>query len=407
MSNLISSGKVKKSLKEIKFNFNGGTCSESSRLVQVGSKLGTLPSISKPYKDFEGWYDANDNLVSPDLVISVNMTIYAHFKDIVRTVTFSGAGHGTPEYSTKQVTCGGPFGSLLTIVDPSGNYLFTGWYLNGVQVTSSTVVTFTTNVTIVAGWQGKPLTVTLNSYASWCRLEDQTVAGKSSTYNLRYGDSLDPILSKQIVMLTKPVSIYHVWGWSKVDPIESSDGQSFTNIPDVSPSGGVIMYKGMTATENLNLYPIVEAVGKLQFSCSPMLFSQIKIFKRSYYPNGDGGDYLAEDYVVNSPVDKTPFYITNMCNVYCYLNKSLYSNIRWGRDYKSSSGSSTSTVLGWNSTGVKIPIPYGIDLSAVAQLLIVHSSSYSGGALAKLRYYGNNYTYGWIYDEPRCYFTLI
>lgn len=66
----------------VTFNANGGTCSETSRRVNWGSKVGALPTPSKPYHEFLGWFTAasGGSRVTSDLIIKNNVTLYAQWK---------------------------------------------------------------------------------------------------------------------------------------------------------------------------------------------------------------------------------------------------------------------------------------------------------------------------------------
>ena len=63
------------------FNANGGTCGESSREVLFGASYGSLPSASRDYYTFVGWYTAADggDVVSENTVSSGDVTLYAHW----------------------------------------------------------------------------------------------------------------------------------------------------------------------------------------------------------------------------------------------------------------------------------------------------------------------------------------
>lgn len=64
-------------------NYSGGTVSKPSMTVTCDSKIGTLPSMSRDYYDFDGWYDAaaGGNKYTADTVIKsdCDFTLYAHW----------------------------------------------------------------------------------------------------------------------------------------------------------------------------------------------------------------------------------------------------------------------------------------------------------------------------------------
>lgn len=67
----------------VTFNANGGTVSNNSKTVVYGSKLGTLPTPTQDYYDFDGWFTAatGGDKVTADTVFTShkNETYYAHW----------------------------------------------------------------------------------------------------------------------------------------------------------------------------------------------------------------------------------------------------------------------------------------------------------------------------------------
>ena len=63
------------------FNGNGGSSSQSSRQLTYNSSFGELPSASRDYYDFDGWYTAADggSKVTSSDIINGNVTVYAHW----------------------------------------------------------------------------------------------------------------------------------------------------------------------------------------------------------------------------------------------------------------------------------------------------------------------------------------
>ncbi|MCR5276040.1 MAG: PASTA domain-containing protein [Clostridiales bacterium] len=68
---------------KVTFNANGGTCSEKERQVAARTAVGQLPSATKDYYSFDGWYtSANGGTkLTPSTVISSVMTVYAHWTE--------------------------------------------------------------------------------------------------------------------------------------------------------------------------------------------------------------------------------------------------------------------------------------------------------------------------------------
>lgn len=65
------------------FNVNGGSCSEASRNMYAGNKIGTLPTPTRTYFTFDGWYTAasDGTKVTDSTVFTANTTLYARWTD--------------------------------------------------------------------------------------------------------------------------------------------------------------------------------------------------------------------------------------------------------------------------------------------------------------------------------------
>ena len=71
-------------LRTVTFNANGGTVSETERLVEDGTKIGTLPLPTRTGYAFEGWYTSAEGgtEVTADTIITQDMHVYAHWGDV-------------------------------------------------------------------------------------------------------------------------------------------------------------------------------------------------------------------------------------------------------------------------------------------------------------------------------------
>ena len=69
----------------ITFNANGGTLSESTRTVDKGEAIGTLPVATRSGYEVEGWYtDQNDGeKVTSATIIGNDTTLYAHWTEVI------------------------------------------------------------------------------------------------------------------------------------------------------------------------------------------------------------------------------------------------------------------------------------------------------------------------------------
>ncbi len=161
------------------FNANGGTVSQSSKTVTVGSTYGTLPTPTRTGYTFTGWYTAASGgsqvTASTTVTATSNHTLYAHWNIIPITVYFNANG-GNVSTSSKTVYYGSTYGTLPT--PTRTGYTFTGWYTaasGGSQVTASSTVTNTSNHTLYAHWNIIPITVYFNANGGSVSTSSKTV----------------------------------------------------------------------------------------------------------------------------------------------------------------------------------------------------------------------------------------
>lgn len=113
------------------FDANGGTCSETQREVNIGSPYGTLPTPTRQYYTFVGWF--TDRTGGTQVTSSTTMdnngtgpvTIYAHWTRDQRKLVFNPNG-GTVDPTYKMVDIGSAYGQLPIPV--RSDYIFGGWY---------------------------------------------------------------------------------------------------------------------------------------------------------------------------------------------------------------------------------------------------------------------------------------
>ncbi|MDD2537043.1 MAG: InlB B-repeat-containing protein [Candidatus Absconditabacteria bacterium] len=142
--------------KIVTFNGNGGSGhSPTTKTIQSGQPVGTLPtSPTRAGYTFNGWYTAasGGSQVTASTVVNANVTYYAQWTVLNRTVTFNGNGGSGHSPTTKTVQDGQAVGTLPTAPTRAG-YTFNGWYTatsGGSQITTSRVIT--SNVTYYAQW---------------------------------------------------------------------------------------------------------------------------------------------------------------------------------------------------------------------------------------------------------------
>ncbi|MBQ7189426.1 MAG: leucine-rich repeat protein, partial [Kiritimatiellae bacterium] len=136
----------------VTFNANGGSVSPTTRTVDSGTAVGTLPTPTRTNYTFAGWYTAasGGTLVTATTTVDADVTYYARWTAIQYTVTFNANG-GSVSPTTRTVNSGAAVGTLPT--PTRTNYTFRGWFTaasGGTQVTASTVVS--ANVTYYARW---------------------------------------------------------------------------------------------------------------------------------------------------------------------------------------------------------------------------------------------------------------
>lgn len=177
----------------VTFNANGGSVSQASKTVTVGSTYGTLPEPSRWGYTFQGWYDSSNNKITASTTVSIasNHTLTAHWAGQSSTVYFNANG-GAVSPSSKTVTIGERYGSLP--IPTRSNYTFLGWYtLTDTLVTSSTIVSTLGTHTLVAHWQETSLlpTIAIRNYVESRKVDYRTTITFSATVtNVPTGSSI-------------------------------------------------------------------------------------------------------------------------------------------------------------------------------------------------------------------------
>ncbi len=133
-----------------------GTVEPTSITMLCGIPFGTLPTPTRDYYTFVGWYDAAEggNPITEETVHgeAVEMTVYAQWSANNYTVTFDANG-GNTSTASATVTYTGTYGTLPT---PSRTgFGFNGWYTaasGGTVVYDSTTVSTAADHTLYAQW---------------------------------------------------------------------------------------------------------------------------------------------------------------------------------------------------------------------------------------------------------------
>ena len=234
------------------FDANGGTVTESHRLVTNGDEYGTLPIPSRSGYHFEGWYtsaDGGSQITGESRVnLTGNQTLYAHWtKAVVTFIVSFDANGGYVNTSEKTVANGGNYGELPLPVREG--YSFDGWYTavdGGERVSANDIVVLTGNQTLYAHWTKKDVSYTLSFHANGGSV---AMASKTVKAGEAYGELPTPTRSGYLfdgwytameggslitastkVTLTENQTLYAHWKKQERDifnPLE--EGYSFMN----------------------------------------------------------------------------------------------------------------------------------------------------------------------------------
>jgi len=129
---------------KVTFEANGGKApSPASKLVNIGSAYGPLPTVTKPGYKFEGWFTAaksGTEVKATTKVPDKAHTLYAHWSEVITSVkvTFEANGGSKPSPASKDVKIGSAYGPLPTVTKPG--YKFDGWFTSaksGTEVKST------------------------------------------------------------------------------------------------------------------------------------------------------------------------------------------------------------------------------------------------------------------------------
>lgn len=169
----------------VTFNANGGTVEEESKVIYYGQNYGTLPTPTREYHTFLGWYTEAEGgtQITEDTIVEVlaPQTLYAHWELNVYTVEFD-ANEGTVDETSRIVPCGEALGTLP--VPSRDYYTFNGWYTaaeGGELVTEESVYITAMNLKLYAQWS-------LNPSSGWVLASevpaDAVVLNQKWTYTL-------------------------------------------------------------------------------------------------------------------------------------------------------------------------------------------------------------------------------
>ena len=139
---------------KVNFDANGGTVSETSRMVAMSSTMGELPVPTRDYYTFDGWYteqDGGEEITSESVMTSLtDITLYAHW--VQNDVSAWTLATEVPEDAE--------------VVDRKWTYTLTSF----AESHSSSM----------SGWTKYDETWEWSSYGSWSSWQDSHVAGSDS-----------------------------------------------------------------------------------------------------------------------------------------------------------------------------------------------------------------------------------
>mgnify|MGYP002524274004 CR=1 FL=1 len=165
----------------ITFDANGGYCWTTSKAIAKNTAYGSLPSVSRSGKVFEGWYTTKDDggdRVDDTTVFNENTTLYARWRDYQITLSFSANG-GTGTMENVQFASGTTI-NLPDCTFTRRGYLFAGWG----TYSSSTTVAYANNADYTNTASYGDSTATL--YALWTdnRTEEEKAADEAADARL-------------------------------------------------------------------------------------------------------------------------------------------------------------------------------------------------------------------------------
>lgn len=206
--NVGNKGEGSVTLSEINFDPTGGTLEIDKKVIGTNTSYGVMPTPTKQYYEFLGWYTEKEGgtQVTPDTVLTGDITVYAHWKLIAFKVVYDYQTNGGSSVSQKEdmVQIGSPVN--LNVTASKNEYDFVGWNTNSNATSGLSSLTMgTKDITLYAIYK-KTVYVTLYDYNGQSRrtrrvhgyaYNKNTVAsitlpslGTWNTYRCNNGDSL-------------------------------------------------------------------------------------------------------------------------------------------------------------------------------------------------------------------------
>ena len=142
----------------------------TTKTVKVMAEYGSLPHVTRPGYDFNGWKSRNETITEESIVTSINdHDLVAQWSPLMYEIGFDLAG-GTGVSGMLNVIFDATYGELPT---PSRlGYSFDGWFINGRKITSDTIVSTPSNHVLTASWLPNkyPMVFNANGGVGGCTL---------------------------------------------------------------------------------------------------------------------------------------------------------------------------------------------------------------------------------------------
>ncbi len=211
----------------VTFDANGGSVTESDKIVTYGQAYGELPVPTRKGYSFGGWYYSNTtNIYTEDTVVSAtsNHTLVALWEVENYLLTIDSNG-GTCSTASKTVVYGEEYGTLPT--PNRTGYSFEGWHIentDGSLITKDSIVETDSDHTIVAVWEAISCVVSFDAGQGTVDVESKNV-----TYDDAYG-----------TLPTANREGYSFDGWFDLD------GEKYTSSTIVSTTDNHVLYASWT-----------------------------------------------------------------------------------------------------------------------------------------------------------------
>ena len=268
------------------YTFNGWTISSGNGSVlyqKADTKANQIKSFFNDdqyyYVDSPGtvagyYYYINNETTPKDTTITAQWTANTY------TVTFNPNGGNTPDITSKNVTYAYTYGTLANC--SRTGYTFKGWYTassGGTQITSSNVVTITSNQTLYAQWTAHTYKIIYDG--------NNATSGSMSQSSHVYDTA------KNLNQNTFKRIGYRFLGWStsaSATTVTYTDQQSVKNLT-ATKNGTITLYAVWKPIAQMYI-AVKNSSGKLEFKPAEKFVYTTKIIRQTYIAD----DYSAGEY---------------------------------------------------------------------------------------------------------------